>query len=145
MQAIFHVDEEMVPFIRLLGVPSWHSSGSQLHQSSRLCHCIPLHCCRGEKRKWRGEKERGREGEREVRERERKMKSDTPLFLPYSCVVSSRCGHLVRRCTRSSSHCWTARTLASSLSLTSTSSSASPFLSGSHPSGPTLEVVKILY
>ena len=83
--------------------------------------------------------ERGREGQR------REKKSDTPLFLPYSCVISSRCGHLVRPCTRSSSHCWTARTLAPSLSLTSTSSLASPFLSGSHPSGPTLEVVKISY
>ena len=147
MQAIFHVDEKVVPFICLLGVPSWHSSGSRLHQSSRICHCIPLHCCWGEKRKLREEKERGREGEREVKEREkRKIRSDTPsLFLPYSCVVSSRCGRLVRRCTRSSSHCWTVRTLAPLLSLTSTSFSASPFLSGSHPSGPTLEVVKISY
>ena len=89
--------------------------------------------------------ERGGERERE-REREKEEKEVTLLlfsFSIYSCVVSSRCGHLVRRCTRSSSHCWTVRTLAPSLSLISTSSSASPFLSGSHPSGPTLEVVKI--
>ena len=94
----------------------------------------------GGRGRWKREGERGEGGERE----RRKMRSDTSsLFLPYSCVVSSRCGRLVRPCTRSSSHCWTARTLAPSLSLISTSSSASPFLSGSHPSGPTLEVVKI--
>lgn len=89
-------------------------------------------------RKGEGERGRGR-----WKREKRKIRSDTPRFLSSSCVVSSRCGHWVRPCTTSFSHCWTARTLAPSWSLTSTSCLASPFLSGSHPSGATLEVAKI--